>query len=88
MLPVGQEAMQSPHPMHSIGSTINVPPSPVVEIAFAGQTAWQTPQKVHAGASQRGSIHPLIPMSFSSAFMQLLTHPEMPTLNLCGAGLP
>ncbi len=88
MLPVGQEAMQSPHPMQSARSMINASPSPEVEIAFVGQTAWQTPQKVQAGASQRGSIHPLIPTSFSSAFMQLLAHPEIPTLNLCGTGLP
>jgi hypothetical protein len=88
MLPVGQEGMQSPHPMHNAGSTINARPSPDIEIAFVGQMAWQAPQKVQAGASQQGSIHPLIPASFSSAFMQLLTHPEMPILNLCGTGFP
>jgi hypothetical protein len=88
MFPLGQERMHSPHPMHSAGSTINAPPSPEVEIAFVGQTAWQTPQKEQAGVSRRGSIHPLIPASFSSAFMQLLTHPETPILNLCGTGFP
>src|SRR3972149_10160300 len=80
--------MQSPHPMQRSASTINASPSDEVVIAFVGHTAWQTPQKVQGDPTQRGSIHPLIPASFSSAFMQLLMHPEMPTLNLCGTGLP
>jgi len=64
-------------------------PSPAeITIALEGHTASQIPQKSQADFSQRGSIHPLIPASFSSAFMQLLTHPEIPTLNLCGTGLP
>ena len=80
--------MQSPHPMQSAGSMTSLPSPADSTIALVGHTASQIPQKAQADPSQRGSIHPLIPASFSSAFMQLLVHPEMPTLNLCGTGFP
>src|SRR3990170_3891301 len=79
---VGQDSMQSPHPMHPSWDTETTPRSGETSITFAGQTAAQIPQKVHACLPQRGSIDPLIPMSFSSALRQLLAHPEIPTLNL------
>jgi len=80
--------MQSPQPMQPARSTETRPFPSETRTILVGQTASQTPQKVHPSRDQRGSVTPLIPMSFSSAFMQLFEHPEIPTLNLCGTGFP
>ena len=88
MIFVGTSRDAVPAPDAAAESMVSRPPS-ASRSPRRGRRPWQILHWAQAGPStQRGSIHPLIPASFSSALMQLFGQPETPILNLCGAGFP
>src|SRR5512147_288566 len=81
----GQLLMQSPQRMHfSVSRTKSLSRC---SIAWAGQMLTQSLQVMQASLSHPGNTPPMTPMSFSTGFEQLFGQPEMPILNLCGAGM-
>ena len=84
----GQAGMQSPHPMQAASSMVSPPPSATADRVDGACGLADPAGGAGRAPATRGSIHPLIPASFSSALMQLFGQPETPILNLCGAGFP